>query len=82
MSWCHFSPPIVQTAASIRNILAEFHWLDAHVPTKGLFFVRRNWIYGQAVSIVSSNKKECNNRRDCQVSQVILREGRQDSRIV
>lgn len=32
--------------------------------------------------MVSNNKKECDNRQDCQVSsRVILREGRQDGRI-
>lgn len=45
---------------------SDFHfWLDARLPTKGLLFVRRNWICGPAASAVASgNKKECDNRRD------------------
>lgn len=46
-------------------------WLDARLLAKGLLFVRWNWICGQAVSEASNNKKECDNRRDCRVRQVI-----------
>ncbi len=59
MRRCHFSQPNSRKLSlNYKHSAGVSLWLDARLPTKGILFVRRNWICGQVVSVVSNNKKE------------------------